>query len=92
MKKYVAIGHWDYSKNVTCVASDAGNRKDFENDLRGNGFIAYIIFTEKKVNEYKAADTIGKMEMIPSRNRHAIDIYDYMSECMDIVENKLAAI
>jgi hypothetical protein len=32
------------------------------------------------------------MDMISSRNRHAIDIEDYMSECMDIIESKLAAI
>lgn len=92
MKKFVAIGHWDYSKNITCAVSDANTRKEFENDLKGNGFIAYMIFSEKKISEYKAADIFCRMEMISSRNRHAIDIEDYMSECMDIIESKLAAI
>lgn len=92
MKKFVAIGHWDYSQNITCVVSDANTHKEFEHDLKGNGFIGWMIFSEKKLNEYKAADIFGKMDMISSRNRHAIDIEDYMSECMDIIESKLAAI
>lgn len=92
MKKFVAIGHWDFNKNVTCVAGDANTRKEFENDIKCNGFIAYMIFSEKKISEYKAADIFGRLDMIPSRNRHAIDIEDYMSECMDIIEDKLAAI
>ncbi|MBQ1791796.1 MAG: hypothetical protein II008_16590 [Oscillospiraceae bacterium] len=92
MKKFVAIGHWDFNKNITCAAGDAATRKEFEGDLKGNGFTAYMIFSEKKLNEYKAADIFGKMDMISSRNRHAIDIEDYMSECMDIIESKLAAI
>lgn len=92
MKKFVAIGHWDYTRNVTCVAGDANTRKEFESDLKGNGFVAYIIFSEKRVSEYKAADIFGRLDMIPSRNRHALDIEDYMNECMDIIENKLAAI
>lgn len=29
--------------------------------------------------------------MISFRNRHAMDIRDYLDECMDIIENKLAA-
>lgn len=92
MKKFVAIGHWDYSKNITCTAGDAYTKKEFEADIKGNGFIAYMIFSEKKINEYKAADIFGKMDMISSCNRHAIDIEDYMNDCMDIIESKLAAI
>ena len=92
MKKFVAIGHWDYSKNVTCVAGDASTRKGFESDLRGNGFTAYMVFSEQKIREYQAADVFGRLDMIPNRNRHAMDVADYMDECMDIIEGKLAAI
>lgn len=91
MKTYIAIGHWDYSKNITCVVSDADTRKEFEHDLKGNGFIAWVIFSEKKLSEYKAADFIERMDMVSYRNRHAMDIRDYLDECMDIIENKLAA-
>ena len=28
MKKYIAIGHWDFSKNITCTAGDAKTMKD----------------------------------------------------------------
>ena len=90
MKKYVAIGHWDFSKNITCAVATANSRKEFETDLKCNGFVPYIIFSEKRISEYNAADIFGKVEMIPSRNRHALDIEDYMNECMDIIETKLA--
>lgn len=92
MKKFVAIGHWDSSKNITSVAGDSRDRKAFADDLKNNGFVAYMIFSEKKISEYKEADIFGKMDMISSRNRHAIDIEDYLNECMDIIEDKLAAI
>lgn len=92
MKKFVAIGHWDFNKNITCTVGDANTRKEFESDVKCNGFITYIIFSEKRLNEYKAADVFGKVDMISSRNRHAIDIEDYLSECMDIIESKLATI
>ena len=92
MKKFVAIGHWDYSKNVTCAAGDARTMGEFKDDLKANGFTAWMVFTEEKVAAYKAADVFGRMDMISSRNRHCIDIEDYMNECMDIIENKLAAI
>lgn len=92
MKKFVAIGHWDYSKNVTCVAGDNSNRAAFENDLKANGFVAYMVFSEQRIAQYKAADVFGRLDMISSRNRHAMDVEDYLNECMDIIENKLAAI
>lgn len=91
MTKYIAIGHWDFNKNITCAASEAKTKKDFREELKANGFTAYITMSEQKLNEYKAADIFGRMEMIPSRNRHAIDIEDYLNECMDIIESKLAA-
>lgn len=48
MKKFIAISHWDYSKNITCIVSDADTRKEFEHDLKGNGFIAWMVLSEKK--------------------------------------------
>ena len=92
MKKFVAIGHWDFNKNITCTAGDARTMKDFGDELRANGFTAYIIISEKRLNEYKSADIFGKLDMISFRNRHAIDIQDYLQECMDIIDSKLAAI
>lgn len=92
MKKFVAIGHWDTNKNITSVAGDNNNRRAFEEDLRNNGFVAYMIFSEQRISEYKEADIFGRLDMISSRNRHAMDVEEYLNECMDIIENKLAAI
>lgn len=90
MKKFIAIGRWLYSENITSVVADANTRKEFENGVKSNGFIPYMILSEKKFNKYKTADIFDKMAMIPSRNRHAIDIEDYLNDCMDIIESKLA--
>lgn len=90
MKRFIAIGRWQYSENITSVVADANTRKEFEIDVKCNGFIPYMIFSEKKFNKYKTADIFDKMEMISSRNRHAIDIEDYLNDCMDIIESKLA--
>lgn len=92
MKKFVAIGHWDFNKNITCAAGDARTMSEFKDDLNANGFTAWMVFSEEKVNAYKAADVFERWDMINSRNRHCLDIKDYMDECMDIIENKLAAI
>ncbi len=91
MKKYIAIGHWDFSKNITCTVGEARTMNEFKADLKPNGFTAYIVMSVQKVDEYKDADIFGKVDMISSRNRHAMDIRDYLDECMDIIESKLAA-
>lgn len=91
MTKYIAIGHWDFNQNITCNADEAKTMKDFREELRANGFTAYIILSEKKLNEYKAADVFGRLDMISNRNRHAMDIADYLDQCMDIIDSKLAA-
>ena len=92
MKKFVAIGHWDFSKNITCTAGEARTMGEFKDDLRGNGFTPWLVLSAEKVSAYKAADVFGRLDMISSRNRHCLDIQDYMNECMDIIENKLATI
>ena len=91
MKKFVSIGHWDFNKHhVTCVAGDSSNRAEFESDLKANGFVSYMVFSEQRIAKYKAADIFGRMDMISSRNRHALAVESYLNECMDIIEKKLA--
>lgn len=47
MRKYLAIGHFKENKNITCVASKSYTLKEFRKDLCGNGFIPYVVITEK---------------------------------------------
>lgn len=61
IKKFIAIGHWDYSKNITCVVSDASSRKEFEHDLKGNGFIVWMVLSEKMLSEYKALEEYNRL-------------------------------
>ena len=43
---YAAIGHFKGSENMTCVASTNATKKAFQDDLRGNEFVAYAVLTE----------------------------------------------
>ena len=70
MKKYVAIGHFDDTDNVTCVAESTTNMKSFRTDLMGNGFAAYVIITE---NTAVLSDT-----MEPNNYGGCITFYDYI--------------
>lgn len=92
MKKYIAIGHFRNYTNITCIVSNVHTRKEFEQDLKGNAFIAYMIISERWFNKYKEADVFGKLGMIPMQNRHSIEVYDYLTECRNVIEDKLMLI
>lgn len=96
MNKYVAIGHWDGNENITCVANDAYTMKDFRHDLRGNAFVTYVVLTESKLAEIKAAeDTLEVFNIIrklTSNYGRWNEIVDYLDQCFDIIEARVAAI
>ena len=52
VRKYLAIGHFKENKNITCVASKSYTLKEFRKDLCGNGFIPYVVITEKMMKKY----------------------------------------
>lgn len=96
MKKFVAIGHWMESKNTTCVVADANSMKDFRDDLKGNSFVAYTILSEKKLDECKAAEDGWELYKIvkgcTTNYRKVDEVIEYLEQCIDIIEDKLAAI
>lgn len=93
MKKYIAIGHWNDSKNTTCVAMSCYTIKHFRDNLGGNGFTPYVIISEKKMevlrntDEFEVFDEVKKMT---SNYRKWSEICDYINQCFDVMEDKLA--
>lgn len=93
MKRYLAIGHFKESKNVTCVSSIGSSIKDFRTDLSGNAFVPYIVITEEKFNSIKNMDDFDIFEVVKKMTtNHRVwnVVTDYISQCSDIMEEKLS--
>lgn len=93
MKKYLAIGHFGDSQNMTSVAMVATTKKTFREDLGGNDFIPYCIISEKKMEVLKQVsdmDLFDEVKKLTSNYRKWNDICDYVEQCMDIMEDKMA--
>ncbi|MST81571.1 hypothetical protein [Bilifractor porci] len=88
-KRYLAIGHFRESENVTCVSSLGSSIKDFRKELSGNAFVPYVVITEEKFNNIKNMDSFDIFESVKkmTTNYRVWDIVaDYMSQCFDIME------
>lgn len=93
MKKYIAIGHWEESQNTTSVAMMNSTMANFKGDLKGNAFKAYVVLSEKTFNEIKnmnCFEIIDKVQKLTSNWRKYNQIIDYIEQCMDIMEGRLA--
>lgn len=92
MKKYIAIGHWDDSKNTVSTASCEISKACFIENLKANGFKAYAVLTEKAFNEMKTLDCFelyDKVKKLTSNYRKWNEITDYIEQCADIMALKL---
>lgn len=93
MKKYLAIGHFEDSENMTSVAMSNRDMKNFKSDLGGNGFIAWAIITEKRMETLRNLDEFElfyEVKKMTSNYRRWNDICDYIEQCFDIMEEKMA--
>lgn len=93
MKKYIAIGHWSGSENMTSVAMSTTSMKNFRDNLGGNAFIPYVIITEKKMEVLKNTDHFelwDEVKHLTTNYRKWNDICDYLEQCLDIMEKKMA--
>ena len=92
MKKYLAIGHFNDSKNMVSVAMKATSNKNFRENLSGNCFIPYVVISEKKMeilkntDEFQLFDEVKKMT---SNYRIWNDVCDYIEQCFDIMEERM---
>lgn len=93
MKKYLAIGHWYDSENIVSVAMETTSIKNFRDNLGGNGFIPFVIISEKKMEILKNIDSFDlfdEVKKMTGNYRKWNDICDYIEQCFDIMEEKLA--
>lgn len=93
MKKYIAIGHFDDSQNMTSVAMSTTSNKNFREDCGGNGFIPWVVISEKKMEILRNVDSFelfNEVKKLTSNYRRWNDICEYIEQCFDIMEEKLA--
>lgn len=92
MKKYIAIGHWVGCKNITCVTSTNSSDKWFREDLKGNGFVPYVTFSEKKFESFKTMDLLEifyEVKKLTSNYRRWCEVSEYICECAGFIEYRL---
>lgn len=92
MRKYLAIGHFKENKNITCVAMKSTTKKNFQQDLIGNGFVAFVVITEKRFESLKMLDRFDlfyEIKKMTSNYRVWNDVSDYIDQCLDIMEERL---
>lgn len=92
MKKYIAIGHFADSKNMTSVAMSTTSIKNFREDCGGNNFIPWVVISEKKFEILKNADAFDlfdEVKKLTSNYRRWNDVCEYIGQCSDIMEEKL---
>ena len=94
MKRFLAIGHWKENKDATfSVAMQATTKREFRDNLGGNGFVPYVVISEKKmeilrnVSEFELFEEVKKMT---SNYRKWDVVCDYIDQCFDIMEEKMA--
>lgn len=93
MKKYIAIGHFGDSENMTSVAMSDISMKNFRENLSGNDFIPWVVISEKKMEVLRNLDSFdlfNEVQKLTSNYRRWNDITEYIEQCFDIMEEKLA--
>jgi len=93
MKKYLAIGHFADSNNMTSVAMECSSLKNFRDNLGGNAFIPWVVISEKKMDVLRTIDSFDlfdEVKKMTSNYRRWNDICDYIEQCFDIMEDKMA--
>lgn len=92
-KKYIVIGHWKESKNMTCISSIGSSIKELRKDLSGNAFVPYVVITEEKFHNLKnmhSLDIYEEVKKMTTNYRVWDDVTDYILQCFDIMEEKLS--
>ena len=92
MKKYIAIGHFAESENITSVAMKTTSIKNFRANLGGNAFIPWVIISEKKMETLRHTDEFDlfdEVKKMTTNYRKWNDITEYIEQCFDIMEEKI---
>ena len=92
VKRYIVIGHFKESNNITSIADYGYTIKDVRMDCRGNGFIPYVILTEKKfisLNGIGGFKTFEVVKHLTSNYYKWNDVTEYILQCYDIMKQKI---
>ena len=92
MKKYIAIGHYKDTDNLTSVALSKSTKKDFIVDLRGNEFVEFAVLTESMFNKMlnmTYEELWNQVKKLTTNYRKWNEIYEYFSQCYDIMQERL---
>lgn len=98
MTKYIAIGHFKKDTGLetytTSVVMENNTLKDFKQDLRGNGFVAYGVFTEEHWNKLKSIDDgMERWEAVRKLTgwyQKWNELDGYIEQCADIIDDRIA--
>lgn len=96
MKTYAAIGHWvgGGKEDITSVACLDTTKKNFRENLACNNFVPYIIITEEIMQRFRECndglDIFNQVKKMTPNYRVWNIVTDYIDECMDILERKIA--
>lgn len=92
MKKYIAIGHFKDSKNVTSVVIPQVTKKAAVSDCYGNAFVPYVVLTEKTFKNLPLNDDLEVFYLVKKMTTNYRIwgiVTDYLTECADLIIEKL---
>lgn len=92
MKKYLAIGHFKESKDLTSIAMKATTKENFVKNMLCNEFVAYVIITEKMMNKIESMcgmDLFNHVKKMTTNYRRWNDVVEYIEQCYDIMEDRM---
>lgn len=98
MTKYIAIGHFKkntgletYTRSIVMTNSTL---KAFHQDLRGNGFVGYVTFTEEHWNKLKSIDDSMErwdaVKKLTGWYQKWNEVTEYIEQCADIIDDSIA--
>ena len=64
------------------IQSDYSNKRDFEKDLRRNGYVPIIVLTERQIKLIKENEDSYFDKLAKQKGRIALTIYDFVRECI----------
>lgn len=90
MRTYIGFVKDSAQGNMTTVADVAASRRDFEHQLRANGYRVVYMMNIEAVRE--VAGMSGSQQIYWGAEtkswKQRNDVLDYINQCMDIIEAK----
>jgi len=79
MKNYIAIVRYKRNGNISNIKSEYKTKKDFRQDLKGNGYRILAIFTEEQIDYIKNTNKYDMKDNFLFSNYESIE---YIRQCL----------